>query len=141
VAAVRGLSAVVDRLGRGALAGPWTATVSIGHSISAAFAYAGGMLLRRRIRPQRQSTGIKALGWLAAAVAVVAAVAGTALWAPSARAQGVKPLGSIGNDRWIRGYGYQVRLIPNWYVLGSQGQAGLQVLFSRSMAGSSTWTP
>jgi Zn-dependent protease with chaperone function len=92
-------------------------------------AYAAGMLLRRRIRPQRQPAGIKALGWLAAAVAVVAAVAGTALWGPSASAQGIKPLGSIGNDGWIRGYGYQVRLIPNWYDLGSEGQAGLQVLF------------
>ena len=91
-------------------------------------AYAAGTLLRRRIRRERQPAGIKALGWLAAAVAAVAAVTGTALWGPSASAQGIKPLGSIGNDGWIRGYGYEVRLIPNWYDIGSNGQAGLQVL-------------
>ena len=75
-----------------------------------------------------EPAGIKALGWLAAAVAAVAAVTGTALWGPSASAQGIKPLGSIGNDGRIRGYGYEVRLIPNWYDIGSNGQAGLQVL-------------
>ena len=93
-------------------------------------AYAAGMLLRRRIRRPagRQRAGRQALGWLAAAVAAVAAIAGTALWAPSASAQGIKPAGSIGHDGWIRGYGYTVRLIPNWYDLGSEGHAGLQVL-------------
>ena len=68
-------------------------------------AYAAGTLLRRRVRRERQPAGIKALGWLAAAVAAVAAVTGTALWGPSASAQGIKPLGSTGNDGWIRGYG------------------------------------
>jgi Zn-dependent protease with chaperone function len=91
-------------------------------------AYAAGMLLRRRIRRERQPAGVKALGWLAAAVAVVAAVTGTALWGPSASAQGVKAAGSIGNDGWIRGYHYAVRLIPNWYDVGSDGHAGLQEL-------------
>jgi Zn-dependent protease with chaperone function len=78
-------------------------------------AYSIGMLLRRRLRPERQPARVKALGWLAAAVAAVAAVAGTALWGPSAAAQGLKPQGSIGDDGWIHGYGYQVRLIPTWY--------------------------
>ena len=79
-------------------------------------AYAAGMGLRRRIRRERWPVRLEALGWLAAAVAVVAAVAGTALWGPSAIAQGVKPSGSIGSDGWIRGYGYDVRLIPAWYA-------------------------
>ena len=78
-------------------------------------AYGIGMRLRRRLRPERQPAGVKALGWLTAAVAAVAAVTGTALSGPSAAAQGVKPQGGIGDDGWIRGYGYQVRLIPGWY--------------------------
>ena len=53
-------------------------------------AYAAGILLRR-IRRERQPASIKALGWLAATVAAVAAVTGTALWGPSASAQGIKP--------------------------------------------------
>ena len=93
-------------------------------------AYAAGTLLRRRIRRERQQAGVKALGWLVAAVAVVAAVTETALWGPSASAQGVKAAGSIGSDGWIRGYHYAVRLIPNWYDVGSDGHAGLQeILF------------
>ena len=78
-------------------------------------AYGIGLLLRRRLRPERPPGGVKALGWLAVAVAAVAAVTGTALWGPSAAAQGVKPPSGIGDDGWIRGYGYQVRLIPGWY--------------------------
>jgi Zn-dependent protease with chaperone function len=90
-------------------------------------AYVAGVHLRGRFRRERRPARVTALGWLAAAVAVVAAVAATALWGPSASAQGVKALGSIGSDGWIRGYGYDVRLIPNWYDVGSVGEPGLQV--------------
>ena len=79
-------------------------------------AYAAGMMLRQRVRRERRPTGVTALGWLAAAVAALAALTGTALWGPSASAQGVKPAGSIGTDGWIRGYGYEVRLMPGWYA-------------------------
>ena len=77
------------------------------------------MLLRRRIR-RRRPAGARALGWLAAAAAVAAAAAGTALWEPGASAQGIQPAGSIGRDGWIRGPGYDVRLIPNWYAFGNE---------------------
>ena len=83
-----------------------------------------GCCLRRRIRRERRPAGVQALGWLAAAVAVIAAVTGTALWGPSASAQGVKPAGSIGSDGWIRGYGYDVRLIPSWYALPRPASRG-----------------
>jgi Zn-dependent protease with chaperone function len=85
--------------------------------------YAARMALRRRIRRERRPASGTAIGWAAATVAALAALTGTALWAPSASAQGVKPSGSIGSDGWIRGYGYEVRLIPAWYA--SPGGKGL----------------
>ncbi len=80
-------------------------------------AHAAGMLASRRIRRARPAAGARALGWLAAGIAVIAAVAGTALWGPAASAHGVVPAGSIGRDGWIRGNGYGIRLIPTWYAL------------------------
>ena len=65
-----------------------------------------------------------ALGWSAAAVAIIAALTGTALWGPKVSAYGVEAAGSIGNDGWIRGYGYDVRLIPAWYDLTQAGGPG-----------------
>ncbi|MBV9855637.1 MAG: M48 family metalloprotease [Streptosporangiaceae bacterium] len=88
-------------------------------------AYAAGMLLRRRIRRKRRPVAVVAFGWLVAAVAVIATVAGTALWGPSGSAHGVKPMGSIGSDGWIHGYGYDVRLIPSWYAVTQAGKPGL----------------
>jgi Zn-dependent protease with chaperone function len=92
--------------------------------------YAGGMLLRRRIRRERRPAGVKALGWLAAAVAVLAALTGAALWEPSASARGIKPSGSIGSDGWIRGYDYEVRLMPGWYA--RPDGRGVQILTDSS---------
>jgi Zn-dependent protease with chaperone function len=88
--------------------------------------FAARMALRRRIRRERRLAGVRALGWGAATVAALAALSATALWAPSASAQGIKPSGSIGSDGWIRGYGYEVRLVPAWYA--SPGGKGLWVL-------------
>ena len=87
--------------------------------------YAARMALRRRIRRERRPA-VTALGWAAATVAALAALTGTALWGPSASAQGIKPSGTIGSDGWIRGYNYEVRLIPPWYA--SPGGKGLWVL-------------
>jgi hypothetical protein len=98
-------------------------------------AYGIGMLLRRRLRRVRQPAGVKALGLLAAAVAAMAAVTGTALWGPSAAAQGVKPQNGIGDDGWIRGYGYQVRLIPGWYETVTNAKAPQPLLYSLSDGG------
>jgi len=89
-------------------------------------ACAAGMLLRRRIRRAGRPASVAALGWIAATVAALAALTGTALWAPSASALGVKPTGTIGSDGWIRGYEYEVRLIPPWYA--SPGGRGLWIL-------------
>ena len=96
-------------------------------------AHTAGRALHRRIRRERRSARVTALGWLAATVAVVAAVAGTALWGPSAIAQGVKPAASIGNDGWIRGYRYDVRLVPPWYA--RPGGQGLWIIFLPSIGG------
>jgi Zn-dependent protease with chaperone function len=86
--------------------------------------YVAGLLLRRRAQGRRAAR-VRALGWLAGAMAVMAAVTGTALWGPGASAQSVKPAGSIGSDGWIRGYDYEVRLIPSWYAVTNTGKPGL----------------
>jgi Zn-dependent protease with chaperone function len=80
-------------------------------------AYAAGLLWRRRTPRRRRQVSVVVLGWLTATAAAIAAIAVTAIWAPGASAQGVRAAGSIGNDGWIRGYSYDVRLIPNWYAV------------------------
>jgi len=80
-------------------------------------AHAAVVLARRRIRQARLPAGIKALGWLAAGIAGITALTGTALWGPAASAHGVEPAGSIGRDGWLRGDGYDIRLVPSWYAL------------------------
>lgn len=87
-------------------------------------AHAAGMLTGRRTRRVRLAAGAKTVGWLAAGAAVIAAITGTALWGPGASAHGVQPAGSIGRDGWIRGQGYEIRLIPNWYALTQAGEPG-----------------
>jgi Zn-dependent protease with chaperone function len=91
-------------------------------------AYAAGMLLRRHLRRGRRPAGVRALGWLAATAAVIAAVTGTALWGPGASANTVTPAGGIGTDGWIRGYDYDVRLIPSWYAVTEAGKPGMVFL-------------
>jgi hypothetical protein len=74
-------------------------------------AFAGAALAVAMWRNQLLEPGPGA--WLARGRGVViAAITGTALWGPAASAQGVKPAGSIGRDGWIRGHGYEIRLIP-----------------------------
>jgi hypothetical protein len=85
------------------------------------------MLTGRRTRRVRLAAGAKTVGWLAAGAAVIAAIMGTALWGPRASAHGVEPAGSIGRDGWIRGQGYEIRLIPNWYALTQTGKPGPMV--------------
>jgi Zn-dependent protease with chaperone function len=91
-------------------------------------AHAGGMRLARRVRREHLPAGAKALGWLAAVVAVSAAAASAVLWGPSASAHGVDSGGSIGSDGWIGGYDYKIRIVPDWYDIGSDGHAGLQIV-------------
>jgi Zn-dependent protease with chaperone function len=87
-------------------------------------AYVAGRLLRRRVR-QRWTAPTRALSWLAAVVAVIAAVTGTAMWGPRASERGVAPAGIIGSDGWIRGYDFEVRLIPDWFAVTNTGEPGL----------------
>ena len=87
-------------------------------------AHDAGRLIGGRIRRARLPAGVKALGWLTAGIAVIAVATGTALWGPAASAHGVKPAGSIGHDGWIRGDGYDIRLIPDWYALTQTGNPG-----------------
>jgi hypothetical protein len=81
-------------------------------------AHYGGLLMARRtgleVRPRWR---VRALRWLAAGVAAAAVITGIAVRVPDASAHGVAPIGAIGQDGWISGPGYQVRLFPNWYRL------------------------
>ena len=90
-------------------------------------AHHAGIVAARRVRRARPPAGAKAVGWLAAGAAVIAVAAGTALWGPEASAHSVVPAGSIGRDGWIRGYGYEIRLSPNWYARTETGKPGLIV--------------
>ena len=93
-------------------------------------AHAAAVLAGRRIGQARLPAGAKALGWLAAGIAGIAAITGTALWGPAASAHGVEPAGSIGRDGWLRGDGYDVRLIPSWYALTQAGNPTRMVISS-----------
>jgi Zn-dependent protease with chaperone function len=95
-----------------------------------------GTLWRGRVRRGRQPLTVRAAGWLAATAAIIAAAAGAAWWGPGASAQTVKPAGTIGNDGWIRGYDYDVRLIPNWYAVTQAGKPGM-VFFTFPVDGAS----
>ena len=44
-------------------------------------------------------------------------IAGIAVRVPDASAHGVQPIGAIGQDGWVNGPGYQIRLFPNWYQI------------------------
>jgi len=92
----------------------WLRQVVLGAAlVSVVFVPAATVLAGRCIGQARLPAGVKALGWLAAGIAGVAAITGTALWGPAASAHGVEPAGSIGRDGWLRGDGYDVRLIPS----------------------------
>ena len=79
-------------------------------------AYYGGILIARRARMSgRRRWRAGALRWLAAGAAAAAVVAGIAVRVPDASAHGIQPIGSIGQDGWVNGVGYEFRLFPNWY--------------------------
>jgi Zn-dependent protease with chaperone function len=76
-------------------------------------AHYGGTLIARRVRrPRRRGA---ALRWLAAGVAAAAVIVGIAVRVPDASAHGIHPTGSIGQDGWVNGAGYEIRIFPNWY--------------------------
>jgi Zn-dependent protease with chaperone function len=81
-------------------------------------AHYGGILMARRarltVRPPWRAT---ALRWLTAGVAAAAVIAAIAVRVPDASAHSIQPIGTIGQDGWVSGPGYQIRLFPNWYRL------------------------
>ena len=79
-------------------------------------AHYGGILMARRARlTGRPPWRARALRWLAAGVAAAAIIAGIAVRVPDASAHGIHPIGSIGQDGWVNGAGYEIRIFPNWY--------------------------
>ncbi len=79
-------------------------------------AHYGGILMARRARLSgRPQWRARALGWLAAGTAAAAIIVGIALRVPDASAHGIQPTGSIGQDGWVNGAGYEIRIFPNWY--------------------------
>ena len=88
-------------------------------------AYYGGILMARRARlTGLPSWRARALRGLAAGVAAAAIVAGIAVRVPDASAHGVQPIGTIGQDGWVQGPGYEFRLFPDWYEVPGNLPAG-----------------
>ena len=71
------------------------------------------------------------LGVVAAAV-----IAGIAVRVPDASAHGVQPVGTIGQDGWVNGPGYEVRIFPNWYDNSpASSQGNILVLYDGRYTG------
>lgn len=65
----------------------------------------------------------KVLGALAAA-ATAAVVTGIALRVPDASAHAIQPIGGIGQDGWVQGTVYEIRIFPNWYYVTPAANKG-----------------
>ena len=102
--------------------------VLIGILLVPAARYAGVLIARRSELSGRPALSVRALRWLAAGTAAVAVTVGIALLVPSASAHGVRPTGSIGQDGWVYGAGYEVRIFPNWYDLTPPADRGDMVV-------------
>jgi hypothetical protein len=72
----------------------------------------------------------RTLRWLSAGIAVVAVIAGFALRVPNASVGDALVAGNIGNDGWIPGNGYEIRLFPNWYELTPVNREYLQAEYA-----------
>jgi Zn-dependent protease with chaperone function len=77
--------------------------------------YAGILIARRAGLSRRPGPAARALRWLAAGAVAAAVIAGISLRVPDASAHGIQPAGSIGQDGWVQGPGYEFRLFPTWY--------------------------
>jgi len=81
-------------------------------------AYGIAVLIARRGGSQgRTRLSARASRWLAAGIAVAAVIAVFALRVPDAAVGDAHPFGTIGDDGWIYGAGYEIRLFPNWYEI------------------------
>jgi len=83
--------------------------------------YTGILVARRSGLTGRPGLSARALRWLAAGAVAVAVTAGIALRVPDASAHRAQPIGSIGQDGWVNGTGYEIRLFPNWYQITRPG--------------------
>jgi Zn-dependent protease with chaperone function len=97
-------------------------------------AHYGGTLIARRVRrPRRRAV---ALRWLAVGVAAAAVIVGIAVRVPDASAHGIHPVGSIGEDGWVNGAGYEIRIFPNWYDNSpASSQGNILVLYDGRYTG------
>lgn len=77
--------------------------------------YAGILMARRAGLSGRPGLAAGALRWLAAGAVAAAVIIGISLRVPDASAHGIQPAGSIGQDGWVQGPGYEFRLFPTWY--------------------------
>jgi Zn-dependent protease with chaperone function len=92
-------------------------------------AYYGGILVARRAGLRsRAGLGARAFRWLAAGVVAAAVIAGIAVRVPDASAHGVQPVGTVGQDGWVSGPGYQIRMFPNWYRITRNIRPGYVLL-------------
>lgn len=90
---------------------------------AASIAARAGSYGHRRLRA-------RTLRWLAAGIAVGAVIAGFALRVPNASVGDAVVAGNIGDDGWIPGTGYEIRLFPNWYELTPVNHEYLQAEYA-----------
>ena len=104
-------------------------------------AHYGGILIARRARlGARRRWGARTVRWLAAGLAAAAVIAGIAVRVPDASAHGVQPIGAIGQDGWVNGPGYQIRLFPNWYqITRNVGPGDVLLEYGASASGLPGW--
>lgn len=87
----------------------------IGILVIPAARYGRILATRRSGRGGHPGWSAKTLRWLATGTAAAAVIAGIALRVPDASAHSIQPIGSIGQDGWVHGVGYEIRMYPNWY--------------------------
>ncbi|HLN66059.1 MAG TPA: M48 family metalloprotease [Streptosporangiaceae bacterium] len=73
------------------------------------------LIARRAGLGGRPGLAARAVRWLAVGAVAAAVIVGISLRVPDASAHGIQPAGSIGQDGWVYGSGYEFRLFPTWY--------------------------
>jgi Zn-dependent protease with chaperone function len=101
--------------------------------------YAGILIARRAGLGGRPRLATRALGWLAAGAVAAAVIVGISLRVPDASAHGIQPIGSIGQDGWVHGTGYEIRIFPNWYDSPASNRGNILIVYDGRYSGVSAY--
>jgi Zn-dependent protease with chaperone function len=101
--------------------------------------YAGILIARRASLGGRPRLATRALGWVAAGAVAAAVIVGISLRVPDASAHGIQPIGSIGQDGWVYGTGYEIRIFPNWYDSPASNRGNILIVYDGRYSGVSAY--